>query len=186
MGEDLRQLVAAYPELSPAELARALTSGPGPGEAEAWEQRLVQHHLGMVLTAAESRTKDTPTAEDLFQEGSAALVILVHGLDPSRPLSPEDFHASLQAALGQVMDALLAERVRAQREDQRWADDAERLAAEEAQLRLETGAEPSDASLAKALGWSVERVVPLRRAIDRARSTDDEQLMDILQELEEQ
>ncbi len=174
----LRQLIESYPPLSAAELAQLLALPDG-------QTALVHHHLGMVLEVAERHGQDPATTEDLFQEGSAALVTLVHGLDPTRPPTPEEFTAQLRSVLDQVMAGLLAERAAARQEDERWAADAERLAALEAQLRLEQDAPPSDATLAERLGWPRLRVVQLRRAVAQAQTDADDQLLEAMGELEE-
>lgn len=182
--QNVRQLVGGVPRLSPDQLGRLLSGSEalalGPDRAE----QLVQGCLWVVLQAAEAHQSETLPLQDLFQEGSAALVTVVHGLDPSHPLSPAQFLARVRQAVNQVMDSLVAEEEEARLEDLRWAADAERLFAAEAELRLNSDTAPTAAQLAAHLGWPVARVAQLRRAVEEARSQHDVELMEILAEIE--
>jgi hypothetical protein len=82
------------------------------------------------------------------------------------------------------MDALVADEEAARVEDLRWAADAERLFAAEAELRLDSDTAPTDLLLAAHLSWPVARVAQLRVAVEEARSQHDVELMDILGEIE--
>lgn len=180
----VRDLVAALPRMKPAGLAKLLADQTGPVVGQDQAQRLVEGNLWLVLEAAEERESETVPLEDLFQEGSSALVTFVHGLDPGKPMSPEEFLRRVRQAVRQVMDALVAEEEEARLEDLRWAADAERLLAAETELRLESEVVPSDAELAAHLGWPPARVAQLRRAVDEARTQHDSELLDILGEIE--
>ncbi|HVB53234.1 MAG TPA: hypothetical protein VNF24_03455 [Candidatus Acidoferrales bacterium] len=182
--QDVGQLVAGFPRLSGKQLKALLANSPGPESRAETAQQLVEGTLWAVLQAAESHHSETLPVEDLFQEGSTALVTVVHGLDPYRPLSPDQFLGRVRQAVGQVMDSLVAEEEDARLEDLRWAADAERLFAAEAELRLDTDTVPTDLQLAAHLSWPVARVAQLRRAVDEARSQHDVELMDILGEIE--
>ncbi|MGC1185437.1 MAG: hypothetical protein WBA31_09875 [Candidatus Dormiibacterota bacterium] len=182
--KDVRQLVAGFPKLTGERLASLLGAKPASGEGPDPSQQLVEGTLWVVLEVAEARQSETLPLEDLFQEGSTALVTIVHGLDSSRPLSPAQFLARVRQAVGQLVDALVAEEDVARLEDLRWAADAERLFAAEAELRLDSDAAPSDLELAAHLSWPVGRVAQLRRAVDEARSQHDVELMNILGEIE--
>jgi DNA-directed RNA polymerase sigma subunit (sigma70/sigma32) len=179
-------MVAGLPRPNSEEVARLLDDldrrdgGPDP------RQELVEGHLGLVLKEAYSRASETVPVEDLFQEGSAALVTVVHGLDPARPPSPAEFRRWVRQAAARVMDGLLEEEASARREEQRWAADVERLFNVETEVRLQSGTEPSDLELAGRLSWPVERVSQLRQAVAEARSQYDSELMDILGEIEDQ
>jgi DNA-directed RNA polymerase sigma subunit (sigma70/sigma32) len=180
----VRELVAGFPRLDADSLAHLLTDQKGPELSQAQAQRLVEGNLWLVLQAAEARESETLPLEDLFQEGSSALVTLVHGLDPAHPLSPAEFLSGVRQALTQVMDAQVAAEEEARLEDLRWAADAERLLAAETELRLQSEAVPSEAELAAQLGWPLARVAQLRRAVDEARAQNDAELLDILGEIE--
>ena len=182
--QDVRQLVEGFPRLNKDQLARLLGGLPASSSGPDPAQQLVEGTLWVVLQAAEAHQSQTLPLEDLFQEGSTALVTVVHGLDPSQPLSPDQFVNRVRQAVGQVMDALVAEEVAARLEDLRWAADAERLFAAEAELRLNSATAPTDLQLAAHLSWPVARVAQLRRAVDEARSQNDVELMDILGEIE--
>lgn len=180
----VRALVAGFPRLGPDGLTKLLADQTGPVVGQDQAQRLVEGNLWLVLEAAEERESETVPLEDLFQEGSSALVTLVHGLDPGQPMAPAEFLRGLRQAVRQVMDALVAEEEEARLEDLRWAADAERLLAAETELRLESEAVPSEAELAAHLGWPTARVAQLRRAVDEARTQHDAELLDILGEIE--
>lgn len=181
---DVHHLVAGLPRLSKDRLAPLLGAGEGSPGLDARRQQLVEGTMWVVLEAAEARHSPTLPVEDLFQEGSAALVTVVHGLDPSRPLSPDQFLAQVRQAVAQVIDALVTEEEEARLEDLRWAADAERLFAAEAEMRHESDTAPTDLQLAAHLSWPVTRVAQLRRAVDEARSQHDVELMNILGEIE--
>lgn len=182
--QDIRQLVAGFPKLTGERLDHWLRVRPASGEGVDPTQQLVEGTLWAVLEIAEARQSETLPLEDLFQEGSTALVTVVHGLDSSRPLAPTQFLARVRQAVGQLIDALVAEEDAARLEDLRWAADAERLFAAEAELRLDSDVAPSDLELAAHLSWPVGRVAQLRRAVDEARSQHDVELMNILGEIE--
>ncbi len=180
--QELRGLVAGLPRLTDQQLTDLLEQSTGSDSGTA--RRLVEGTLWVVLQAAEAQQSATLPLEDLFQEGSAALVTVVHGLDHRHPLSPDQFLAQVRQAVEQVIGSLMTEEKEARLEDLRWAADAERLFAAEAQLRLETDSEPTDLQLAAHLTSPVARVAQLRRAVDEARSQNDVELMDILGEIE--
>lgn len=182
--QDVRQLVARFPRLTKDRLTELLSEPPAVDSAPDSAQQLVEGSLWVVLKAAEAHQSETLPLEDLFQEGGTALVTVVHGLDPSRPLSPDQFLARVRQAVGQVMDSLAADEDAARLEDLRWAADAERLFAAEAELRLSSTTAPTDLQLAAHMSWPVARVAQLRRAVDEARSQHDVELMDILGEIE--
>lgn len=182
--QDVRQLVAGFRRLSADQLKQLLAGGTGPGSRPEAAEQLVEGTLWVVLQAAEAHKSETLPLEDLFQEGSTALVTVVHGLDSSRPLSPEQFLNRVRQAVGQVMDSLMVEEEEARLEDLRWAADAEKLFAAEAELRLNSASAPTDLQLAAQLSWPVARVAQLRRAVDEARSQHDVELMDIIGEIE--
>jgi DNA-directed RNA polymerase specialized sigma subunit len=182
--QDVRQLVAEFRRLSADQLKQLLAGGAQPGSRPEAAEQLVEGTLWVVLQAAEAHKSETLPLEDLFQEGSTALVTVVHGLDRSRPLSPEQFLNRVRQAVGQVMDSLMVEEEEARLEDLRWAADAEKLFAAEAELRLNSASTPTDLQLAAQLSWPVARVAQLRRAVDEARSQHDVELMDIIGEIE--
>jgi|GEM_PF-3252504 len=182
--QGVRDLVASLPRLESPGLAKLLADQTGPVVGQEQAQRLVEGNLWLVLKAAEERESETVPLEDLFQEGSSALITFVHGLDPGQPMPPAEFLRRVRQAVRQVMDALVAEEEEARLEDLRWAADAERLLAAETELRLDSEVVPSDAELAAHLGWPPARVAQLRRAVDEARIQHDAELLDILGEIE--
>lgn len=182
--QDVRQLTAGFRRLSKERLKQLLGSSPESGSRAGAAQQLVEGTLWVVLDAAEAHQSEMLPLEDLFQEGSSALVTVVHGLDPRQPLSPDQFLGRVRQAVVQVMDSLVAEEEAARLEDLRWAADAERLFAAEAELRLNSATVPTDLQLAAHLSWPEARVAQLRRAVDEARSQHDVELMDILGEIE--
>ncbi|MGC2192240.1 MAG: hypothetical protein WA751_07885 [Candidatus Dormiibacterota bacterium] len=181
---DVRQLIAGFRRLSKVRLKQLLGSSPESGSPAAAAQQLVEGTLWVVLEAAEAHQSEMIPLEDLFQEGSSALVTVVHGLDARHPLSPDQFLGRVRQAVDQVMASLVAEEKAARLEDLRWAADAERLFAAEAELRLNSATVPTDLQLAAHLSWPEARVAQLRRAVDEARSQHDVELMDILGEIE--
>ena len=181
----VREVVASFPRLEQSQLVNLLAGAPVGGAGGDPAPSLVESHLWVVLEAAESRESETLPLDDLFQEGTTALVTFVHGLDPGSPLSPAEFLRRVRQAVDQVMDALVEDEEAARLEDLRWAADAERLFNADAELRLGSGVEPSDVELAAHLNWPVERVSQLRRAIDEARSQHDAGLIQILEEIED-
>jgi len=182
--QSVHQLVAGFPRLTEERLTELLSRPPAAGSTPDSAQQLVEGSLWVVLQAAEAHQSETLPLEDLFQEGSTALVTVVHGLDPSHPLSPDQFRGRVRQAVGQVMDSLTADEEAARLEDLRWAADAERLFAAEAELRLNSATAPTDLQLAAHMSWPVARVAQLRRAVDEARSQHDVELMGILGEIE--
>ncbi len=155
--------------------------GHGRGRDEI-ERQLVEGTLWLVSELAQSGASAEVPAEDLFQEGSAALVTLVHGLDPARLLSGEEVLEQIRATVGRVMVALVAADRESREEDRRWAQEAERLSQVEAGLRRSLGANPTDHQLSRSLGWPVGRVAQLRQALAEARAQSDEQFMEIVGE----
>ncbi|MGH7704438.1 MAG: sigma-70 domain-containing protein [Candidatus Dormibacteria bacterium] len=181
---DVRDLVKDLPRPSDRELSELLSPAANLPRPEL-QRRLVEGNLWLVLEAAEARQSDAVPVEDLFQEGSTALVTVVHGLDPVQPLSGPEFRSRVRRAVDQVMESLVAGERDARAEDQRWAADAGRLLAAQAEMRLESETEPTDLELAAHLGWPVDRVAQLHRAVDEARSQEDSELLEVLGELEE-
>jgi hypothetical protein len=182
--QDVHELVASFPRLTKDRLSVLLRAPRGPGSGVDPAQQLVEGSLWVVLEAAEAAQSDTLPLEDLFQEGSTALVTVVHGLDQGHALAPDQFLTQVRQAVGQVIGALIMEEEEARLEDLRWAADAERLFAAEAELRLDADTAPTDLELAAHLSWPVSRVEQLRRAVDEARSQHDVELLNILGEIE--
>ncbi len=180
MGQDDPDgLPGRFPRLLPPELDRVLLNLDLPEARE----RLIEGTLWVVSELAAARRAPELSQEDLFQEGTAGVLKVVHGLDPRQPLAGEAFIASARQAAETSIDAFIAGDREARREDQRWAEDAEAVFLAEAELRAQAGVEPSDVELAAHLSWDPERVHQLRRAVADARSRHDLELVDILGEI---
>ncbi|MHB1525845.1 MAG: sigma-70 family RNA polymerase sigma factor [Candidatus Dormibacteria bacterium] len=181
----LQRLVAEYPPLDGVATAALLSEVGDQGLDADPRRQLVQHHLWLVLDEAVSATAPGISTADLFQEGTTALLKLVHGLAPGTGLGPEEFLAQVRAAVATAIGATVEDEAQARERDQQWARDAERLFVIEAELRLESGESPTDTELASKLGWDQERVQQLRRAVAEASSQHDLELMESLGEMEE-
>ena len=182
----LQQLVAEFPPLDEKATARLLTEVGAQGLDADPRRQLVQHHLWLVLGAAAAAAAPGISAADLFQEGTTALLKLVHGLAPGARLGPEEFLAQVRAAVSTAIGATVEDEAHAREQDQQWARDAELLFVTEVELRLDSGEPPTDRELAAKLGWDGERVQQLRRAVAEASSQHDAELMESLGELEEE
>lgn len=182
----VQQMVAQFPPLASRDTARLLSEvGDQALDADPRRQ-LVQHHLWLALEAAQAAASPGISAADLFQEGTTALLKLVHGLAPGSGLSPEEFLAQVRVAVATAITATVEDEARAREQDRQWALDAERVFVTEAELRLESGEPPSDRQLASKLGWDLERVQQLRRAVAEASAQHDAELLESLGELEEE
>ncbi|MGA9775420.1 MAG: hypothetical protein WBU92_05810 [Candidatus Dormiibacterota bacterium] len=179
----LRELVAEHPPLPDVEVD-ALLAEVGEQGLEARSRRLLaQHHLWLVLEEVSS-VGDDQVAADLFQEGSTALLKIVHGLASPSRLTPAEFQAAARAAVRETVKGAVEEEREAREADQRWSREGEQLALAEVAVAAELGRPPSDLELAAHLGWSLDRTVQLRRAVDEARAQYDREMVDLLGELE--
>lgn len=182
----LRRMVAEFPPLDNRATARLLAEVADPGLDADPRRQLVQRHLWLVMEAAEAAASPGIPAADLFQEGTTALLKVVHGLAPGTGLSADEFLAQVRAAVATAISATIEDEAAAREQDQQWARDAERLFVTEAELRLESGEPPTDRQLASQLGWDEERVRQLRRAVAEASSQHDAELMESLGEMEDE
>ena len=182
----LQRMVAEFPPLDNRATARLLSEVADPGLDADPRRQLVQRHLWLVLEAAEAAASPGIPAADLFQEGTTALLKVVHGLAPGTDLSADEFLSQVRAAVATSINATIEDEARAREHDQQWARDAELLFVTEAELRLESGEPPTDRQLALQLGWDEERVQQLRRAVAEASSQHDAELMESLGEMEEE
>ncbi|MHB1499549.1 MAG: sigma-70 family RNA polymerase sigma factor [Candidatus Dormibacteria bacterium] len=182
----LREMVAGYPPLDAAAVARLLGEVGYEDLDQDPRRQLVQHHLWMVLEAATSAARPGTSTADLFQEGTTALLKLVHGLSRHDPLEPTEFQRQVRAAADAAIKAALDEETRIRDQDQQWARDGERVFALETEIRLETGESPTDQQLATRLGWAEERVRQVRLAVSEAAAAHDRELLETLEEMEEE
>lgn len=183
--EHLRELVAEHPRLPDPEVAELLGRVGEHGLDAPPRRLLAQHHLWIVLDEV-SRVGDEQSAGDLFQEGSTALLKVVHGLAGPAAMTPGEFRAVVRGAVAETVRGALREEREAREADQRWAEDGERLALAEATLGAELGRPPSDLELAAQMAWPLERTTQLRRAVHEARSQYDREMLDLLGELEDE
>lgn len=182
----LRQLVAEFPPLEDAETARLLAQVDDRGVDQEPRRALVQHHLWIVLDEATARQRPEIPLADLFQEGSTALLKVVHGLAPGTSLGPQELRRLLKEAVSTAISVALEEETQARARDQAWAEDAERLFLEEAEITASSGLAASDRELAGRLGWTEDRVRQMRRAVAEASAQHDEELAEILGEMAEE
>jgi DNA-directed RNA polymerase sigma subunit (sigma70/sigma32) len=189
-GEDeatrLAHMVAEYPPLDLAQTARLLSEVGDSGIDADPRRQLLHHHLWVVLDQALAAAGPGTSPSDLFQDGSAALLKLVHGLAPGTTLGPVEFLAQVREVVAIAIAAALEDEASARAHDAEWALDAERLFAADMQLKLENGAAPTDQELAVHLGWPEERVGQMRRAVNEAAAQHDAELMATLDEIEEE
>lgn len=179
-------MVSEFPPLDSETTAGLLASVGYEGLDEDPRRQLVQHHLWMVLEEASAAARAGTSTGDLFQEGTTALLKLVHGLSREQPLTPEQFRARARQVAAASIAAALEEESRARAQDEQWARDGERLFALEVELRKEAGQPPTDTELAARLGWSGERVRQLRRAVSEAAAQHDRELAETIEEMEEE
>jgi len=184
--ETIVVMVRGFSPLDSATTAKLLASVGYEGLDEDPRRQLVQHHLWIVLEEAGAAARAGTSTGDLFQEGTTALLKLVHGLSREQPLTPEEFRDRARQAAAAAIAATLEEESSARAQDERWARDGERLFALEVELRHEAGEPPSDADLATRLGWSGERVRQLRRAVSEAAAQHDRELLETIEEMEEE
>ncbi len=182
----IREMVRSYPPLDRAAIGRLLGQVGYESLDEDPRRQLVQHHLWVVLEEATAASRPGTSTADLFQEGTTALLRLVHGLSRQAPLSPQEFQRQVrQVAVGAITMAL-EEETRVREQDQQWARDGERIFALEVEMRQESGEPPTDGQLARRLGWPEERVRQLRMAVAEAAAQHDRELLETLEEMEEE
>jgi DNA-directed RNA polymerase specialized sigma subunit len=182
----LAELVAEYPPLDEAETARLLSQVGDSGLDADPRRQLVHHHLWVVRDQAVAASGPATSPGDLFQDGTTALLKLVHGLAPGTTIGPTEFLAQVREGVATAIAAALEEETRAREHDAERASDAERLFAADMQLKLENGAEPTDRELATHLGWTEERVEQLRPAVNEAAAQHDAEVLATLNEIEEE
>lgn len=182
----LAELVAEYPPLDDMETARLLSQVGDSGLDAEPRRQLVHHHLWVVLDQALAASRPATSPGDLFQDGTTALLKLVHGLAPGTTIGPTEFLAQVREAVATAIAAALEEETTAREHDAEWARDAERLFAADMQLKLENGAEPTDRELSTHLGWTEERVEQMRPAVNEAAAQHDAEVLATLDEIEEE
>lgn len=183
--EALKELVEQFPPLTDAQ-TRELLDEVGEQGLEAVPRRLlVQHHLWLVLEEAQSAGSGE-AFPDLFQEGSTALLKIVHGLAPRSPITPEEFRDAVRTAVRETVRGAVEEERAAREADLQWARDGETLALAEAALAAELGRPPADEEMARHLGWTEERTIQMRRAVAEAHSQYDREMAELLAHLEEE
>ena len=165
-------------------LTELLQARPGSGAGPDPSQKLVEGTLWLVLEIVEARQSETLPRRTSFRREVRPWSLLSTASTRADLCRRPSCLARVRQAVGQLIDALVADEEAARLEDLRWAADAERLFAAEAELRLESDAAPSDLDLAAHLSWPVGRVAQLRRAVDEARTQHDVELMNILGEIE--
>lgn len=183
--ESLRELVQQFPPLADAQTRDLLAQVGEQGLEAAPRRRLVQHHLWLVLEEAQAAAVGE-SLPDLFQEGSTALLKIVHGLAPRPALTPEQFRESVRRAVRETVRGAMEEERIAREADEQWARDGEALALAEATLSAELARPPSDKEVARHLGWTEDRTIQLRRAVAEARSHYDREMADLLAQLEDE
>lgn len=180
--DDLRRLASSHPPLDDAATAALLRDAVG-GAAAATEL-LVAHHLWLVRDAVLALAPSNVPVADLFQEGSAGLVL---GLQ--RHLAAGGTAAGLAGALRDAVDRELADAEAherdARQEEARWVADSEVLVGAQLRLRREKGRDPTTGEIAVLLHWEEERVDRVREMASRAQSSHDVDLLAIIAELEE-
>jgi DNA-directed RNA polymerase specialized sigma subunit len=178
-------MVAEFPPLGEQAIAGLLATVGYENLDQDPRRQLVQHHLWIALEQATSVDRPGTPVGDLFQEGTTALLKLVHGLSGETPLTPAEFQRQAREVVAAAIRATLAEEERAREQDERWARDAEVVFAADVEMRRELGAPPSDRQLADHLGWPEERVRQLRQAASEAAAQHDRELLETLEEMEE-
>ncbi len=181
----VREMVQSYPPLEAEAISQLLAEVGYESLDEDPRRQLVQHHLWLVLEEATGAARPGTSTADLFQEGTTALLKLVHGLSRRDPLAPSEFQRQAREAAIAAIAAALEEETRVREQDQQWARDGERVFALEVEMRRESGEPPTDRQLAARLGWPEERVRQLRRAVTEAAAQHDRELLETLEELEE-
>jgi len=172
----------AHPPLSietvAALLAEARRDPRGPAQAT-----LVRHHLVVALDAALARVHGDVDVDDLFQEGSVAVVTAV-----DEHIRVDGSPAALRGRVGRVVAKQLdvaIERAAAQRRsDDAFVRDSRLLEAAEVELRHRLGRPATDAELAEVLSWNEARVGALSAMLAEARTLHDQSLVPYLDDLE--
>ena len=178
-------MVGEFPPLGDQALATLLAEVGHENLDQDPRRQLVQHHLWMALEEATRADHPGIQVGDLFQEGTTALLKLVHGLSGESPLTPAEFRRQAREVMSAAISATLEEETAARERDEQWVRDAEVVFAADVELRGEIGAPPSDRQLADRLRWSEERVGQLRRAASEAAAQHDRELLETLEEMEE-
>ena len=179
-------MVESYPPLEAGAVTQLLAGVGYESVDESPRRQLVQHHLWVVLEEATLAARPGTSTADLFQEGTTALLKLVHGLSWRDPLSAEKFQRQVRLVASAAITAALEEETRVREQDQQWARDGERVFALEVEMRSESGEPPTDRQMASRLGWPEERVRQLRRAVAEASAQHDRELLETLEEMEEE
>ncbi len=180
--DEVSRLAAGSAPLAATEVDALLRAAAG-GDAGALED-LVSHHLWLVRDAVLARKDSGVTVADLFQEGSAGLVL---GLQ--RHLASDGAAATLSRTLREAVEEELDRAEALEREyraeEARWVADSESFAAAEGRLRLEKGRPPTTGDLALQLGWDEEHVDRVREMVTRAQAAHDVDLLSIISELDD-
>jgi DNA-directed RNA polymerase specialized sigma subunit len=182
----LREMVESYPPLDAGAITNLLAGVGYESLDENHRRQLVQHHLWLVLEEATAAARPGTSTADLFQEGTTALLKLVHGLSPQDPLAPEEFQRQARLVAAAAIAATLEEETRVREQDQQWARDGERVFALEVEMRAESGEPPTVGEMASRLGWPEEKVRQLQQAVAEAAAQHDRELLETLEEMEEE
>ena len=160
---DLRRQAQTYGRLTPDEEGALLARRDG----EALET-LVKHNLDLVADQAESHEGQGLGFADLYQEGNVGLFDAIGAYDGSGA-----FRDFARLHIGLQMDSLIQSEAVARREAAADVDDARALDLAQTALRRNKGHPVTEAELAEALGWDVERVARVKANLDHARQEND-------------
>jgi len=170
----LAQRVEALPQLSADEVT-SLLAGVRAQEASLGLERLVENYLGIALAAARERRDRGLEVDDLFQEGTLAIVAAVSEYaargEPAAGL-PEFLTRVVSAHLEATVEAAEIER----RADEAFVRDARLYEVAEVGLRSRLGRDATATEIAGVLEWPTDRVELMAGTLAAARRLEDADL----------
>ncbi len=153
------ELLSAEEEVRLARRAKA-------GDEQA-RKRLVEKNLRLVVTVAKKYRGMGLPVEDLIQEGNIGLIKAVDKYDPERGYK---FSTYAVWWIRQAVQRAVADKGRTIRVPVHMGEKMRKMARAYNELSAELGRHPADKEVAQRLGWTVEEVSDVKRAMPDATS----------------
>ena len=153
------ELLTAEEEVRLARRAKA-------GDEQA-RKRLVEKNLRLVVTVAKKYLRMGLPFEDLIQEGNIGLIKAVDKYDPERGYK---FSTYAVWWIRQAVQRAVADKGRTIRVPVHMGEKMRKMARAYNELSAELGRHPADKEVAQRLGWTVEEVSDVERAMPDATS----------------
>jgi RNA polymerase primary sigma factor len=153
-------------ELLTAEEEVRLARGAKAGDEQA-RKRLVEKNLRLVVTVAKKYRGMGLPFEDLIQEGNVGLIKAVDKFDPERGYK---FSTYAVWWIRQAVQRAVADKGRTIRIPVHMGEKMRKVVRAHNELSAELGRHPVDKEVAQRLGWAVEEVSNVKRAMPDATS----------------